>query len=161
MEVITRSGVFAALICLGVLFGAVIVCAAGQSQVIKWQRDLSSAKAVAKKTGKPIMMDFCAEWCQPCKKMDEEAFRDSRVVHLSEKFVCVRIDVDKHADIAEHYKIEGLPTLIFLDSRARYISRTTGYRAPDDFLKVLGDVLKKIEHPKEEGLSNATRAPGK
>jgi thiol:disulfide interchange protein len=93
---------------------------------ISWQPSLDAALAEAKKTQKPIMIDFFATWCPPCKMLDEKIYPSSAVVEEAQNFVCVKVDVDKHADIARKYSVNGLPSLVFLNASGNEIHRQAG-----------------------------------
>lgn len=97
-----------------------------KATTISWQPSLDAALDAAKKTQKPIMIDFFATWCPPCKMLDEKIYPAAAVVEEAENFVCVKVDVDKHADIARKYNVNGLPSLVFLDASGTEIHRQSG-----------------------------------
>jgi thiol:disulfide interchange protein len=99
-----------------------------ESTSFKWHTDLDSALDEAKKTNKPIFVDFYTAWCYYCKQLDETTLSDQQVQEkLSKTYVVAKIDADKYPDIASEYKIYGYPTLLFLDSNGREIKRIEGY----------------------------------
>jgi len=101
-----------------------------------FMEDLMSAQKVAKSTRKLVMIDFKAEWCGPCKMLDQTTWKDKSVIlTLRDKAVAVKIDVDKRSELAAKYSIHSLPTVIFVDGNGNEVSRFIGYRDAEEFLK--------------------------
>ena len=96
------------------------------AQKISWQPSLEKAIANAKSQGKPVMIDFYATWCAPCKLLDQQIYPTPGVVEEAENFVSVRLDVDLHSETARKYKVGGLPTVVFLDTSGKEFYRMVG-----------------------------------
>ena len=64
----------------------------------------------------PVLVDFYAEWCGPCKMM-KPILEDVKAMK-GEKVRVVKVDVDKHQELAAYYQIQSVPTLmIFKDGK--------------------------------------------
>ncbi|MCE5200381.1 MAG: thioredoxin family protein [Armatimonadota bacterium] len=113
-----------------------------ESNSINWQQDCDRAFDYAQSAKMPVMINFYANWCGQCKRMDRNTYPNPGVVTLSRQFVCVKVDSDKNRDLVRKFNVIGYPTIIFLDSISREANRVSGYREIEWFLRDMKKALK-------------------
>lgn len=93
---------------------------------------------------KPVVIDFFAEWCPNCHELDRTVFSLPEIQAKLAQVTALRMDVTNQDDpqiqkILQEYEIEGVPTIIFLDSRGKEIKdfRIIGVVTPQEFSQAL------------------------
>ena len=104
---------------------------------IAWRTDVDQALKTASREGRPVLIDFWATWCGPCKQMEAELWARPDVVPLMEKFVCLKVDIDRNPGFTGKFHAEAVPTLVLSDPWGMELARREGYGSPDGYLALL------------------------
>ena len=87
---------------------------------------------------KPVLIDFHAEWCGPCKMLAPAIKEVSKT--LSGRIRVIKIDIDKNQGIAQKYQVRGVPTLaLFKDGKVLW--RESGVRTKTQIIKDIEQYL--------------------
>lgn len=95
----------------------------------------------AKKLGKPVMLDFYADWCVACKEFEKYTFHQADVANKLSGFVLLQADVTKNLpqdiELLKQMQVLGLPTIEFWDGKGNHVpnARVTGFMNAETFLK--------------------------
>jgi thiol:disulfide interchange protein DsbD len=109
------------------LYGLYLVLAPGNvvgrsaAAGIAWIPYAEAALAQAVEEGKPVVIDFSAEWCLPCKELDHLTFSQPEVIDASKRIVPLKADLTQHGSpevraLRKKFDIRGVPTIVFIDA---------------------------------------------
>ena len=110
---------------------------------IQWEETFESAMQRARAQGKPIMIDFYADWCGPCKDMEARTYPDRQVIAQSQNWVTVKVNGDKRPDVMQAYGVTGFPTLMFAQSSGKPVASTTGYMDAPQMVQIMQTAYSK------------------
>jgi thiol:disulfide interchange protein DsbD len=110
-----------------------------QGPKIEWLATEADGLARAQAEGKPLMIDFTAEWCAACHEMEKFTYTDPRVIAAADGFVPVMIDCTEKSDpvvlaVQKKYGVTGLPTVVFVSADGTKVGETIGFVEADEFL---------------------------
>jgi len=102
--------------------------------------------AIARNTGKPVMLDFYADWCVSCKEMENITFADPRVQAALQGVVLLQADVTANSEddkaLLKRFGLFGPPGILFFDRNGKQNPfKVIGYEKPEAFLESLKKAL--------------------
>jgi thiol:disulfide interchange protein DsbD len=142
-----KKGVGGILIC-GAVISFLIV--SPDSPGVQWVPYDQTVLSQATQANKPVILDFYADWCGPCRAMEKKVFSEPEVVELSKHFVTLRVDFTKkhphQVALQKQYRIRGVPTIIFINREGVEETdlRIESFVSRNDVLKRMKMLIEKL-----------------
>jgi thioredoxin len=102
------------------------------------QKEFTSFEDLIASAEKPLLVDFYATWCGPCRML--APILDQVQALLRGKLQIVKIDTDRYPDLASHYEIHALPTMV-LFKQGQPVERIEGVMPPEQLVERLKPLL--------------------
>jgi len=130
------------------LFATLILLIIGHiiyGQQIQWKRNLEESIKNRQSNGKDIIIYFGANWCGPCKRIEQRIFTDSKFIQFTKSFEMIKIYDDFNKEdkesfqyydkIKKQFKVLAIPTFILLKKDNRQYILAGSIDSGDDFIK--------------------------
>ncbi|MCF8239838.1 MAG: protein-disulfide reductase DsbD [Melioribacteraceae bacterium] len=119
------------------------------TEQINWTEYSEQKIRNAIEQNKPVMIDFFADWCVPCKEMDAFTFSQPEVIEMSGHFTMLKVDLTTEdtpqaKELKSNFNIKGVPTLVFLNTDGEELPdlRVVGFLEKEELLPIMQSVLK-------------------
>lgn len=125
---------------LAIVAGALIARSMSKEAIV-WDPYRAEQIAEARENGMPVVMDFSADWCIPCKELELNTFTDPAVIQATRDWVRLKVDLTQFDSpeseaLRREYRISGVPTILFLGPDGAEVpgTRIVGFVSPAEFL---------------------------
>jgi thiol:disulfide interchange protein DsbD len=96
---------------------------------------------------KPILIDFYADWCLPCKRLDKEVFSHPEILELSKNFVMIKADLTRSGnesvkEAIKRFKVDGVPAVVFIKASGEESKSDRIYQF--EGVKTFSSIMKRL-----------------
>jgi hypothetical protein len=94
---------------------------------------------------KPLLIVFRAAWCRWSMALTQQTLSDPSIVALTDSFICVQVDADRHAETCRQYNVTQFPTILIIDTEDNEIIRRSGHTMVADLTPLLQNALSSSQ----------------
>ena len=126
------------------IFVAVYSLVPSEKNSIEWQH--YSGNIELSQADKPVIIDFYADWCIPCKELEASTFSNPEVIKASKGYLALKANMTKSLSpqvelLRNKFNIIGVPTVLILNKKGDEVKRITGFVDAKEFY----NIIKKID----------------
>lgn len=121
-----------------------LMVTAASAQVKFYDVSTDELKRLATEQNKLVFIDIYANWCPPCRMMEQQVFsREDVGEFMAQRFVSAKYNIDEGVgkEFAQKYSIESIPTYLIFDLDGKVVGRITGSKTPEDFMVYIKHLL--------------------
>ena len=107
----------------------------------------TTAITKARAAGKPIVIDFWAEWCGPCKQLKKITLAETEVAKALDGVELIFVDLDKNPELAKAFGVKSIPDVFFISTEGLVVDRLRKFEEAKPFLARLKALSKKPAPP--------------
>lgn len=118
-----------------------------------WHNSFDEAQKLALAINKPIIIDFWAEWCRPCLKMDSDTWSKKEIQNELLNFIPLKINITNEKAFASQYSVKLIPNIIIIDPFGEIINQYEGYKDGQEMLKILKENTVDLQFLQDDFIS--------
>jgi thiol:disulfide interchange protein DsbD len=110
---------------------------------LAWMQDEAAARAAAQASGRPLLIDFMASWCLPCREFEVKVFSRPEVADEMQRFTLLRVDLTREDEdpalgaVKRRYGADTLPAIRLVSPEGAVLAKTDELMTPAAFLQLL------------------------
>ena len=112
--------------------------ATGATKEIAWHYNFDEGVALSKALARPMLLDFWATWCGPCRRMDTEVWANEKVNSFADRYVFIKVDMDRERDVGDRYAVHAIPTMMVADPWGHAAQKREGFANSFEVAGLLG-----------------------
>ena len=123
-----------------------IVTTSAKEENIEFIPGYSRGLEEARDMEKPMLVFFSATESVFCTQMLEETFADEKIVGLSKKFICIKVDIEKEPSVCRQFHVQSYPTVQFMSPKGVPLNRFTGKKEASQLVLQMHAALEAVAY---------------